>query len=266
MRFMSLASGSNGNCYYIETEGAAVIIDAGIGGRTIKKRLSTAGVDMNSVMAVLVTHDHSDHIKGVGSLSEIFGKPVYSTEGILENMNKNYRMNPKVSPASKRLVRKGEKFSLGDMEITAFPVPHDASDSVGYRIDCDGKSLALVTDAGVITDEIVSMVSDVDYLVIESNYDEVMLENGPYPLVLRNRITSGNGHLSNKQCAEFFCVNELKNLKKVFLCHLSAHNNTANSAFSCVRRGLDVMQERVGHDIDLKVLPRLQPTEMFSLY
>ncbi len=244
---MSLASGSNGNCYYIETEGAAVIIDAGIGGRTIKKRLSTAGVDMNSVMAVLVTHDHSDHIKGVGSLSEIFGKPVYSTEGVLENMNKNYRMNPKVSPASKRLIEKGEKFLLGDMEITAFPVPHDAS------------------DVGVMTDEIVSVVNDVDYLVIESNYDEVMLENGPYPLVLRNRIRSGNGHLSNNQCAEFFCVNELKNLKKVFLCHLSAHNNTADSAFACVRKGLDVMQKRVGHDVDLKVLPRLQPTEMFLL-
>lgn len=265
MKFMSLASGSNGNCYYIETDGCALIIDAGIGGRTIKKRLKVAGVDMANVQAVLVTHDHSDHIKGVGSLSEIFGKPVYSTEGVLNNMNKNYRMNPKVDVASKRLITKGEQFHIGDMQIVAFTVPHDASDNVGYKIQSGGVTFALVTDAGYVTEEIKAMISDADYLVIESNYDEEMLENGPYPLVLRNRIASENGHLSNRQCSELFAKMDFVNLKKVFLCHLSAHNNTADSAYSCVKAGLEMLKKRTGQEIELKVLPRLQSTEVFLL-
>ena len=266
MRFVSLTTGSCGNCYYIESGDTAVLVDAGIGGRTINVRLRKLGITaMGMIKAVFVTHDHSDHIRGIGGVVEKFGVPVYSTEKILKGMNRCYVLNPKVDVASCRNIDKGETIELGEMRITAFEVPHDASDCVGYRIEADGKTLVIVTDIGEVTETAEKEMKGADFLVIEANYDDEMLDNGPYPLTLRNRIRSGQGHLSNAKCAEYLKTHCGDRLKNICLCHISQHNNDPQLAYMAACEALEEERKVVGEDVDLKVLPRGMSTGIMDV-
>ena len=187
IKFISLASGSSGNCYFIGTDAYGILVDAGIGIRTIKKHLKDLGIGLDRIRAVLITHDHADHIKAVGHLGEKFGIPIYSTPEIHIGINKSYCVTEKLS-TSVRYLSKGTQIQIEDFRITAFEVPHDGTDNVGYCIEVDGKTFSFLTDLGHITSTAAGYICKANYLILEANYDEEMLKMGSYPQYLKERI------------------------------------------------------------------------------
>ena len=266
LNFISFGSGSSGNCYYLYTQNSGLLIDVGVGTRSLKKAFHDYGLRfVDGFDGILVTHDHADHIKSVGSLSKKFNLPVYATETVHAGMDRNYCMRCKLAHSNRMKVVKGQSFNVGDFSITPFNVPHDSSDNVGYLIEADGVVFCLLTDVGTITDEMKSIISRANYLVIEANYDPQMLETGPYPRYLKDRIKNGHGHLSNTQCAQALAENFTHTLKHVWLCHLSQENNKPELALNTISQTLEMTGIRVGEDVKVEVLRSTLPTGIFSL-
>lgn len=258
-KLISLSSGSNGNCYYLGTRQHGILIDAGIGARTIKKYLREYGIAIETIMAVLVTHDHADHIKSVGALGCKLSIPVYATETVHYGIERSPYVRESLI-ASRRIIEKEKTFEIKEFKITAFDVPHDTIENVGYKIEVEDKSIVIATDIGRITDKILEYVSTANHLIVEANYDEEMLQNGHYPHYLKKRITSGMGHLSNRLTGELLCNIYHDNLDEVWLCHLSQDNNHPQLAYKTVEIALQNKGIKVGKDIILKTLSRGKPS------
>ena len=271
LKFLSLSSGSSGNCYYLGTDQHAILIDAGIPVRTIRKYLGENNLDFDKVMALLVTHDHTDHIRSVGNLGERYNKiPVYSTKYVHEGMEKNFGMEKKLTNASRRVIEPQKPFYIPGTQfrIIAFSVPHDSEDNVGYYIEyVEGKDVVrfcLATDIGRVTSDIRHYLSLADHIVVESNHDIDMLMNGPYPKRLKERVRGEGGHLSNKECAELIHDIWHPGIKHIFLCHLSAENNDPDLAYRTAARALQSEGVRVGEDVVLSVLNRNSPSLVYD--
>ena len=226
MKFISLGSGSSGNCYYLQSAaGNGLIIDAGIGVRHLKKHFRDYGLSCSSVRNILITHDHADHIKSVGSLSHDYHLPVYSTREVHTGILNNYCVQKKIDPSLIYYLEKGTTIQIDDFCVTTFAVPHDSRDCVGYSIQADGVTFCLMTDVGEVTSSMAPFIASANYLVIEANHDEEMVAGGPYPEYLKRRILSKTGHLSNKSCGEALVAHATGSLRHVWLCHLSEENN-----------------------------------------
>ena len=265
LKFISFGSGSSGNCYYLATETDALIIDIGVGLRGLRKNCKEYGVNLQKVHHVLVTHNHADHIKSVGSMSADFSLPIYATREVHAGINRNYCVTKKVALELARYVEKGKTVTLGDFQVTPFGVPHDSADNVGYFIEAGGTDLCLMTDAGTVTDEMKTFISRAHHLVIEANHDEEMVMSGPYPQFLKERILSATGHLSNRSCGEAIAQNMSEHLKRVWLCHLSEENNHPELARKTVESVLRSYGIIAGADLQLEVLKRNSPTGPFEL-
>lgn len=263
-RFISLASGSDGNCYYFEFQGKSLLIDAGIGGRTIKKRLTEFGIAIEEIDFILITHDHIDHIRHLGSLTERFKLPVYTSEKIHNSLAFHPCTAGKMA-ASRKVMEKERRYEICGIGVTAFEVPHDGSENLGYMIEAGEETLVLVTDAGRVTEKMVEYARKATRLVLESNYDDHMLKNGPYPQVLIDRIKNGHGHLSNSQTAA--ALKDIYNdrLKQLLLCHLSSNNNTPELAFKESSTSLSDLGVALGKDVELICLPRKESFLCFNL-
>jgi phosphoribosyl 1,2-cyclic phosphodiesterase len=264
LRFQSFASGSSGNCYFIGNASKGILIDAGIGVRTIRRNLRVMGLDFEHLWGVFVTHDHADHIRAVGSLGEIHHVPVYSTRKIHEGINQSYCVTEKLN-GSRRFIEKHDTVEIGDFKITSFPVSHDATDSVGYTVEYQGLKFTFATDLGHVCENAASHIKEADFVVFEANYDERMLTDGPYPYLLKQRIKADTGHLSNVQAAKFLAENFHNKLKYIFLCHLSKENNHPEIAYETVRLHLKEKDIVVGKHVRLYTLDRFNPTELFIL-
>lgn len=258
-KLLSLSSGSSGNCYYLGTSEYGILIDAGIGVRTIKKYLREYGIAIETIMGVLVTHDHSDHIKSVGALGSKMNIPVYTTETIHNGIDRSRHCVERLG-VSRRIISKGSPFSIMDFRITAFDVPHDSIENVGYQIKIGDQTIVLVTDIGRITDEITQYASTANHLIFEANYDDYMLKTGAYPEILKRRIVSGNGHLSNTLAGEFLAGIFNAKLAEIWLCHLSNDNNRPEIAYQTVEAKLAEKGVMVGKDVLLKTLMRGKPS------
>lgn len=265
LNFISFGSGSSGNCYVLFTETDALMIDAGIGTRMLKKRFTEYGLSLSKIHNIIVTHDHADHVKSVGSLSHDYNLPVYATAKVHAGIKRNYCVRHKVDPSLVRTLEKKQTLTIGEFVVTPFHVPHDSEDCVGYRIEYNGITFCLITDVGEVTTEIAAFISEANYLVIEANHDEQMLVAGPYPAYLKTRILGPNGHLSNKACAEALATNATDKLRTVWLCHLSEENNHPELARKTVEDGLMKGGFNVGTDIKLVVLKRKSPSEIYHL-
>lgn len=260
--FMSLSSGSSGNCYYLGTEEHAILIDAGIPVKQIRTFLKNAGLEFEKIMAVFVTHDHADHIKALGNLGEKCAIAVYATRETHKGINNNYCMTEKLI-SSVHFVEKEVPFQFHEFEITPFEVPHDGTDNVGYRVRLGDKVFCFVTDLGHITETVSKYILQAQYLVMEANYDEDMLRMGNYPKFLKERITSPRGHLSNRTTARFLAQNMTPDLKYIWLCHLSGENNHPEIAYKTVEfemRGMGIIP---GKDVQLCALKRTTPSELY---
>ena len=265
IRFMSIGSGSCGNCYYLGTEKYGILIDAGIPVKTIRLALKKENIPFESICAVFVTHDHADHIKSLGVVASKAMIPIYATKKIHEGITRNYCITTPIDPQYTRFIEKGSRLEFKDMKITAFEVPHDGTDNVGYCIEIGDKVFCFLTDLGCITETAAEYINKANYLVIEANYEEEMLAMGKYPKFLKDRVSSSTGHLSNQTTARFLAENFNEHLKYIWLCHLSEENNHPELAYKAVEMEFAQYGIIAGKDVKLYVLKRATPSQMFIL-
>ncbi len=262
--FQSLSSGSCGNCYFLHCDGkdggAGILIDAGVSMRRLKQEFLRNGYTYDDVDAVLVTHDHMDHIHNLGPYCKRLMKPVWMT-GALRRSRATHWMTGEYLPPVARQLRDGDWSEIvpGRIRVKYFIVPHDATQTVGYCIDIDGYTFVIMTDLGRMTDEALGYASKASTVVIEANYDLDMLRSGPYPPALQDRICGGQGHLSNAECADAVRDFLHPGLENVFLCHLSEHNNTPQKAVRAVAPVLE------GTGVRLQALPRQTASPVYIL-
>lgn len=277
LKYMSLGSGSSGNSCYIGTNAGGIIIDAGIKADVIESTLKANGVDMQKVKGILLTHDHSDHVRYVYTLVRAHKHlKVYCTLRVLNAILRRHGIAKRLKeyhvPIFKEI-----PFNIGDFEITAFDVPHDASDNAGFHFRApSGKTFVMATDLGAVTPRAHHYMEQADYLMIEANYDATMLRLGPYPEYLKVRIATDHGHLDNRDTARLLSEIAGGRLKHVFLCHLSKDNNTPEKALEATRKALtdkgltvgngeETLEDRAA-DIQLQALPRFQPTRWYVFH
>lgn len=269
IKFISLGSGSCGNCYYLNADGFGMIIDLGIGIRSFKKLFSDYGLSIAQIQAILVTHDHTDHVKAVGALSRDFHIPVYTSEKVHDSIMHNHFVSKKVPINLQHSITRGEEFSLGPFKITSFAVPHDSADNNGYVIRYEDKCLVILTDVGHFTEEMPNIIHQATHLIIESNYDTKMLAVSHYPVRLQKRISGGYGHISNSATADFLAQNLNPELiRQVWLCHLSAENNLPRIAYDTCKNALEeagYILEGENTNLHLEVLARRTPSLLTEL-
>lgn len=265
VKFLSFRSGSSGNCYYIGNEEKAVLIDMGVGPRVLAKKMNECGLDMGKLSMILVTHDHIDHIKHLGSFVKRWKIPVYTTETLHNRLDTHPCTRGSLS-GCRYVIDPDSYLDAGPVKVKAFRVPHDATETVGYHMDFYGERFTVITDTGELTKDIFRYSAIAKHLVIESNYDLDMLMGGPYTPDLKRRIISGNGHLSNEQTAyllEKVCSTENSVLKNIFLCHISDNNNTKELAYKVSHEALE--RAGVADRINLVALPRTGSSQLFEL-
>ena len=231
MKIWVLGSGSRGNAVVVESNGSRLMIDVGFGPRILQRRLAAAGIEPESIEACIITHEHSDHIRGAARAARRWQWPLFCTDGTYSGS----RLAALGTPAAK--IRCGSTIAFTEMDVTTFRTPHDAEDSIGVVITArsSGVRTAIATDLGCATQTVRTMLADVDMLVVESNHDDVMLANGPYPISVQRRIAGRSGHLSIAQCASLVRDVASARLRKVILAHLSEENNAPNVAFDTIR-------------------------------
>ena len=234
MRMCSIASGSSGNCIYIGSENHHILIDAGISGKRVEaglKELSLYGKDIDGI---LLTHEHSDHIKGLGVLARKYEIPVYATPGTAAAVKRMSSLG-KIEESLFQNIHADQEFEIGDLRISPFAISHDAAEPVAYRVACGEKTAAVATDLGVYTDYTVDHLKGLDALLLEANHDIHMLQVGAYPYYLKQRISGDRGHLSNESAGKLLCEVLHDDIKAVFLGHLSKENNYAELAYETVK-------------------------------
>jgi phosphoribosyl 1,2-cyclic phosphodiesterase len=233
----SLNSGSNGNCYYVGNHEDAVLVDVGISCRETEKRMKKLGLSMQKVKAIFVSHEHGDHIRGVSVLANKYSLPVYITEATAKH-------GPILINHLSRRFKANETIRVGELSVTAFSKQHDAADPHSFIISYNSITVGVITDIGIACDQVIHHFKKCHAAFLESNYDEVMLENGSYPLPLKNRIRGGQGHISNKQALELFINHRPKFMTHLLLSHLSKENNSpqvAASAFAPHANGTKII-------------------------
>lgn len=265
MRMVSIASGSSGNCIYVGSDNTHILVDAGISNKRIEQGLNDIGVKGSELNAVFITHEHSDHIKGLGVLARKHGIPVFGTKETLDEISDMKYLGdyPKelLHPVSPDV-----DFTLGEMKVKPFRIDHDAANPVAYRIQCEHKSVAVATDMGHYDQYIIDHLQGLDAILLESNHDVRMLETGPYPYYLKRRILSDHGHLSNDNAGRLLNCILHDNLKHILLGHLSKENNYEELAYETVK--LEIDQGDHGYkasDFSIAVAKREQMSEIITL-
>jgi phosphoribosyl 1,2-cyclic phosphodiesterase len=235
MRCTILASGSKGNCAYIEGKDGSLLIDAGLSSRETLQRLAAARCPSETIGAVIVTHEHADHVRGLDVLARRLETPVYATAGTLEDFLRHRRTSDK--PLMTRICRHHERFTACGYIIEPFSTSHDAAEPCGFIVSQDGTRFGYCTDTGVVTPHVLALLASCDAVVLESNHCPAMLANGPYPESLKRRIRSNRGHLSNAAASAALRMLG-KDVSQIILAHLSEINNTPELARKCAREGL----------------------------
>lgn len=274
IRFISFGSGSSGNCSYIGDSKSGFLIDAGIDPMKVEKDLNERGIDITKVRGILLTHDHGDHVRFIYSLLRNHRHMlVYCTPKIMNGVLRRHSISRRIRDYHRAIYKEFE-FKIGNFVITPFEVSHDGTDNCGFFINHGSYSMAVATDLGCITERVRFYMSQVNFTVIESNYDHEMLMTGNYPDYLKARIIADHGHLDNCASAEFVAEVWTPKLSHVFLCHLSQDNNRPEKAQEAFLRAFaqkhpeltlgDGLRENLT-DLQVMVLPRFDATQLFIL-
>lgn len=253
MEFLSLSSGSKGNCLYIGTKHTKILIDAGLSGKYVAEGLSKHHVNPFHIDAIFITHEHSDHIKGAGVLARKYDIPIFATEGTWSVMCTKIG---NVLPSKCRIVYANEPCIINELTIMPFSINHDAMQPVGYSIKRDDKKIGIATDLGCFNEHIISHLEKCQLLFLEANHDIDMLKNGGYPADLKRRVLSDIGHLSNVASGELASELVWKKLKYLYLGHLSDDNNRPELAFNTVKAVL--INNGVYNKKELEIIMALQ--------
>ena len=253
--FLSLISGSSGNASLIKNEDTTILIDCGLSLKRLSETLDKLDIDCEDIDALLITHEHSDHIIGAGVLSRKFDIPIYTTEETHKAMNigaiKDYNI---------KVIDPSLDFEIGSIGINTFQLSHDATNPIGYSFYDKDKKYSIVTDTGIITEDILKSIHNSDYVMLEANHDVDMLMYGKYPFNLKKRILSDSGHMSNDYSAKIAFDLLENNTKNFMLSHLSDNNNTPDIAYRTVHNALLEYGAKVGEDISLCVANRYEVT------
>ena len=265
MRFCNIASGSSGNCTYAGDDHTHLIIDAGISGKRIEAGLNELELTTPDMTGILITHEHTDHIGGLGVLARRYGIPIYATGGTMDAIRRMPRYKD-IPDHLYHVVKADQAFSLGDFEILPLAVSHDAAEPVAYRLENNGKRASIATDLGTYDEHIVRSMRNSDILMLEANHDVHMLEVGPYPYPLKKRILGDKGHLSNDLCGRLLTELISDRLQQVFLGHLSKDNNLEELAYETVRLEVTMSDDnyRWG-DFPVSIAKRNERTECIAV-
>lgn len=265
MRLVSIASGSSGNCIYVGSDNSHILVDTGISNRRIEQGLGEIGLKGSEIDAVVITHEHSDHTKGLGVLARKYGVPIFATRETLEEIG-NIKYLGEYPRELFHEVRPDVEFTVGDLEIKPFSIDHDAANPVAYRIKNGNKSVAVATDMGHFDQYVIDHLQGLDAVLLESNHDVNMLQTGPYPYYLKQRILSDHGHLSNENAGRLLSLILHDNMKQVLLGHLSKENNYEALAYETVKLEIDQSDcPYRGCDFPIAVAKRDQMSEIVNL-
>lgn len=265
MRLCSIASGSSGNCIYVGSEATHLLVDTGISGRRIEQGLKGLELTPRELDGILITHEHVDHISGLGVLARKYEIPIYATQGTIDAMLDSGSLGT-VEEELFHPVREDEKLIIKDLTINPMHISHDAAQPVGYRIAYGSKKVAICTDLGVYNDYTVECLKGMDALLLEANHDVNMLQVGPYPYYLKQRILGDRGHLSNENSGRLLCRILHDGLKAVLLGHLSKENNLPELAYESVRMEINMSDNRYrAGDFDIRVAKRSEVSPVVFL-
>ena len=231
LKFCSLYSGSSGNSLYVEAENTKLLIDAGESSKKIENALNGLNVDIHDIDGILVTHEHSDHIKGLGTLAKKFNIPVYANQETWEAMPE---IAEKVQPSKQNKFIPYKKFDIGDFKILPFQIPHDAANPCGFNLFYGNQKISIATDLGHIDAKLIKYLEESRFILLEANYDPNILKYSKYPYSLKQRIAGPNGHLSNEMAGKTISYLMKSGLSKVLLGHLSKENNFPELAYQTV--------------------------------
>ncbi len=256
MRACALSSGSSGNCFYVEDENSAVLIDVGISTKKVIERMNSLNLNPEKIKAIFITHEHIDHIIGSDVFARRFNIPIFATKGTIFHgfLCSNKDLIKKIN--------KNDKITIGKLRIEAFTKSHEAAEPVSYSIHYKDKIISVITDAGYACKNINNKIAKSDFLFLESNHDIKMLEDGPYPHFLKRWVTSDTGHLSNTQAGLAVLEHGNKKLKNIVLSHLSRTNNSPDLALETFR---SFLKERSDFNANLSVSLGDMPTQLFSV-
>jgi len=261
LKFCSLYSGSTGNSLFVQGKETKILVDSGVSAKKVIEALEFINVDINEINAIIVTHEHIDHIKSIGTLSKKYEIPIYANLGtwngieneksVIEIKNKNY-------------FKIGEEFEIGDLKIKPFSTSHDAMDSCGFNIISEGKKISIATDLGEVTNEVISNLKSSRFTLLESNYDPEVLKACSYPYSIKSRIASGRGHLSNGDAGKTI-VNLIESgLQSVMLGHLSKESNFPELAYKSVVN--ELIQNGIKEkELELMVASRVNPSKVVNI-
>lgn len=264
MELCSIASGSSGNCICVGSEECHVLIDAGISGKKIEAGLNSFNMKTSEMQGILVTHEHIDHIAGLGVLARRYELPIYATAGTIDAVLHTKSVG-KIDEGLFTEVVPGEAFAIGDLDIEPIAISHDAAEPVAYKIKNGEKSAAVITDLGTYDEEIIGKIKNLDVLLLEANHDVNMLQAGSYPYPLKQRILSDRGHLSNELSGQLLGEVLHDNFKAVLLGHLSKENNYAKLAYETVRLEVSMGENPYrGDDFPIQVARRDAPSERIA--
>lgn len=260
--FCSLYSGSTGNCLLVQTNETNLLIDAGVSQTKISNALASFNMDLENIDAILVTHEHSDHVANVGSISKKYNIPVYCNEETLKAMP---NQKSKISENNQKIFVNGKNFKINNLEISPFSIPHDAADPCGFNIFYDNKKITIATDIGHMNNDLISKLKDSAFILLEANYDPDILKYSRYPFQLKQRILGSKGHLSNETAGKTISELFLKNkFKKAMLGHLSKENNFPELALKTVYDELET-KNITSKDIAIEVASRSCPSKLIKI-
>jgi len=262
MKFMTIRSGSNANCIYIDNGSYSILIDAGAGIKTIQGALAEIGASTNKIAAIFITHEHIDHIRGLSALVRKANIPIFANDITCQAIMGRL---PELREDCFVELPTGASAVCSDLKVTSFRTSHDAAESVGYTITDGKRRISVATDLGVVTPTVLEHIRCSDLVLLESNYDEMMLKNGEYPAKLKHRILSEQGHLSNHSCAVTATALAEGGTRRLVLGHLSQNNNIPQLAYNTTLSALEKNHIQVGRDVLLSVASREACSELMEV-
>ena len=262
LKYCSIGSGSSGNCHFVSYKDTNILIDAGLSGKRIITGLEEINADIEKIKGIFITHEHSDHIKGAGILSRKLDIPIFA------NVKTWCAMKDKLGNIKEehmKVFENDKTYSIGDIGIKPFSIPHDSVDAVGYNLFSNKEKMSIATDIGCITENIRQNLFDSKLVVLESNYDPNMLMMGSYTYALKKRVMSDGGHLSNEEAASFCTELVEGGTESILLAHLSKENNFPELAYATTKNVLTKNEMIIGKDLTLDVLSRDKVSKVYEL-
>lgn len=265
MRLCSIASGSSGNCVYVGSDATHLLVDTGISGKRIQEGIEQLGIKLSEIDGIFITHEHADHINGLGVIARKYGIPIFGTRGTIEAVKRTASLG-KIEDSLFHEVRADEKCRIKDVELYPMRISHDAAEPVAYRISHDKQKIGIITDLGCYNEYTVECLKGLDVLYLEANHDINMLQVGPYPYYLKQRILGERGHLSNEAAGKLLGRLLHDKMQAVVLAHLSKDNNLPELAYETVRVEVAMSDTPYnGNDFPIYVAKRSEVSQLVEL-